>query len=334
MVWNKYQLKKNNDVISDAERFIKKSSNPDFIHKLNFWKAKALFRSGKEEEAKNIFNSITAKDSFNYYGLISSMESKEALPHLQAEPVSIEQSGNLILDWLIAVDEKILATKILKEIDSQFKTNAQREKAMSFYAQAEWFQGGMRQISNFPFKSRPELIKKYISIIFPTPNDEIVERFSKKYQVPKALIYAITRQESTFNPNIRSWADAFGLMQLIPEKARELSHKYHIAYKTFDDLYKPEINIELGTALLSELRAKSSMRFIPSVAGYNASPNVIGVWERERFNGNYLEFIEMIPYEETRNYVKLVFRNYITYKRILENQDVIIPEDFFGTAFN
>jgi soluble lytic murein transglycosylase len=334
IVWNKYQLKNDKEVIADADKFIKKSNNNAFIHKLNFWKAKTLLRLERAEEALELFKAITLKDSFGYYGLISSMETQELLAPFTPAQISTDPSGDLILDWLIAVEEKVFSAKVLKEMNSQFKTTALKERAMSLYAQTEWYQGGMLQIFNFPMKNRDELTQKYINVVYPTPNKEIVDKFSLKYKVPAALIYAITRQESSFNPNARSWADAFGLMQLIPEKGSELGKRHNIPYKHFEDLYKPELNVELGTALLSELREKYDSKFISSVAAYNASTNVIAVWERERFNGNYLEFIEMIPYEETRNYVKHVFKNYITYKRILENQDVIIPKIFFEIPFN
>jgi soluble lytic murein transglycosylase len=240
----------------------------------------------------------------------------------------------MLLDWLIAMDEKVFATKVLKEINSQFKTIAERERAMSLYAQSGWYQGGMIQIYNFPMKMRDELTKKHISVVFPTPYQDIFTKYSEKYKLPKALAYGITRQESAFNPNVRSWADAFGLMQMIPEKATELSKRYNIPYKDFNDLYKPDPNVEMGVALLAELKDMYKGKFAQNVAAYNASTAAIAVWERERFNGDYLEFIEMIPYEETRNYIKLVFRNYMTYKRIMANEEIIIPEDFFAHPYN
>ena len=145
---------------------------------------------------------------------------------------------------------------------------------------------------------------------------------------------AISRQESNFNPRARSWADAFGLMQVIPEKASEISQKYHIQYNSIEDLYDPSVSTKIGIALLSELRHKNQGKFIQSTASYNASPNVVSKWEKERFNGNYLEFIESIPYEETRNYIKLVFRNYVTYKRILSEKSIILENNFFDKSFN
>jgi len=334
LVWNKYLVKRYEDVVADADRFIKKSNNPIFSNKLSFWKGRALAKLDRADEAKEVFSATAANDAFGYYGLISAMESKTPLSPLPPSTIITDPIGNMLLDWLIAMDEKVFATKVLKEINSQFKTIAERERAMSLYAQSGWYQGGMIQIYNFPMKMRDELTKKHISVVFPTPYQDIFTKYSDKYKIPKALAYGITRQESAFNPNVRSWADAFGLMQMIPEKATELSKRYNIPYKDFNDLYKPDPNVEMGVALLAELKAMYKGKFAQNVAAYNASTAAIAVWERERFNGDYLEFIEMIPYEETRNYIKLVFRNYMTYKRIMANEEIIIPEDFFAHPYN
>ncbi|MBY0414405.1 MAG: lytic transglycosylase domain-containing protein [Bdellovibrionales bacterium] len=334
LVWNKYLIKRYSEVVIDVDRFVKKSINPNFINKLNFWKGRALLKLEKSDEARAVFTETAANDSFGYYGLISYMEIKSPLSSLPATTIITDPIGNLVLDWLISVDEKAFATKVLKEINSQFKTITERERAMSLYAQTGWFQGGMSQIFNFPMGKRDELTKKYISVVFPTPYENLFSKYADKYHLPTALGFAITRQESAFNPTVRSWADAFGLMQMIPEKATELSRKYSIPYKDFNDLYKPEPNIEMGMALLAELHTMFKGKFAQNVAAYNASTKVIAVWERERFNGDYLEFIEMIPYEETRNYIKLVFRNYMTYKRILSNEEILIPEDFFANSYH
>ncbi len=333
-VWNSYLLKNNSKVVSFAESFVKRSNNPAFIAKLNYWKGKALERENKREEAEKVFNDVMEADPFGYYGIISSIELKKPLKPIPASILNTEPTGNQTLDWLIAVEEKPFAQKLVKEMDSQFKTAEERERAMSLYAQSEWYQGGMRQIYNFKMSSRNAMTEKYINVIFPTPYLKTVEALSNKYSVPKELIYGITRQESAFVPSERSWADAFGLMQMIPEKASELSKKYGIPYHDYNDLYNPEINLEMGTALLKILRERSQYKFAQTVASYNASEAVIKVWEKERFNGNYFEFIEMIPYEETRNYIKLVFRNYITYKRIMNKEEFTLDKNFFAKRFD
>ena len=333
VVWNNYLLKRYNKVVNYADSFIKKSNNPNFTVKLNYWKAKALQNLNHTSEANELFASIFSSDPFGYYGIISTIDLKTPLTPITPHAIDKTPTGINILDWLISMDEKKLSAKYLKEINPQFKTTPEREKAMPIYAQTEWFQGGMRQLYNLKMSSRNAITEKYINIIFPTPYMDSVEKLSEKYAVPKELIYGITRQESAFVPSERSWADAFGLMQLIPERASELSRKYKIPYHDYNDLYDPEINLEMGTALLKNLREKFNSKFAQSVAAYNANEKTIAIWEKERFNGNYFEFIEMIPYEETRNYIKLVFRNFIIYKRITSKESFMVDKDFFALPF-
>lgn len=333
IVWNNYLLKQDKNVVSFADLFVKKSANPNFIAKLNYWKGKALLRLKKLEEAHEIFRLVNAEDPYGYYGIISTIDLKIALTPLPKSVINKDLTGIHTLDWLIAMEEKTFSQKYLREIDTQFKTPEERERAMSLYSQTEWYQGGMRQIYNFKMSSRNAMTEKYINVVFPTPYKNSINKLGKKYTVPEEIVYGITRQESAFVPSERSWADAFGLMQMIPEKAIELSRKYNIPYNDYNDLYTPDINIEMGTALLKDLREKYKSKFVQSVAAYNASEDAIAVWERERFNGNYFEFIEMIPYEETRNYIKLVFRNHITYKRITTNKEFMIDKNFFSKPF-
>lgn len=334
IVWNNYLLKRYPSVVFYTDQFIKKSNNQNFISKLNYWKSKSLTNIGKTNQANEVLVMLANSDPFGYYGIISTIDLKKPLSPIPQMLEEKKLTGLPTLDWLLAVEENKFSQKYLKEIDSQFKTFSERESAMPLYFQTEWFQGGMRQIYNFKSSSRNDLTKKYINIIFPTPFLESVEKYNNKYSVPKELIWGISRQESAFIPSERSWANAFGLMQLIPEKAIALSRKYNIPYENYNDLYNPEINIEMGTALLRDLREKYNGKFVQTVAAYNASESAIATWMKERFNGDYFEFVESIPYEETRNYIKLVFRNYMTYKRILSKEDFIIDKDFFEKNFN
>ena len=334
LVWNKYQLKKYKEVVKDTSRFASKTKNTNYENKLNFWHAKALLHLQKESEANELFEDIFEKDQYGYYGLISAMMLEKPLTHLSQSEIITDAYGDLKLDWLIALNESEMAQSYLKSINSTFKSRAQRERAMSLYTRSGWFQGAMAQLFSWPQKQRDEITTQFISAIFPIAYEDIYRSYSQKYDVPIELTMGITRQESSFNTNARSWADAFGLMQLIPEKAQDLSKKYSLTYKDYEDLYKPELNVQMGTLLLGDLRKKFDAKFVQSVAGYNASTAAIVVWEKERFNGDYLEFIEQIPYEETRNYVKIVFRNYITYKRILSDKEFVIPKNFFETKFN
>ena len=173
---------------------------------------------------------------------------------------------------------------------------------------------------------RIEFLKKYVHLLFPLDFSKEVERASKRWNIPQAFVFAIVRQESAFNIKARSLADAFGLMQLIPSTARQTARRFKIPYRGYRDLYNPSKNILLGAAHLKRLLQIYDNRFIFSVAAYNAGRTPLDKWKRNVENFEPLEFIENIPYEETRSYVRLIIRNYIFYHNELDNTEDWFPD--------
>ena len=116
-------------------------------------------------------------------------------------------------------------------------------------------------------------------------------------------------------------------MQITPENASRLSKAVNIVYNSPTDLFSPKVNFLMGSALLKRLQEKFNDKFIFYVAAYNASKKSVERWAEERYNGDSLQFIELIPYNETKNYVKLVLRNYINYKRLNSKRPFYFPKD-------
>ncbi len=143
------------------------------------------------------------------------------------------------------------------------------------------------------------------------------------------------KQESAFNEKTRSHADAMGLMQVIPRLAKQLSKKFDIAYTQPDDLYNPLINIQLGSYELMEQVKKQSGQLTYVAAAYNAGPNALSGWLKNRKRNDIIEFIEEIPYDETRTYVKVIARNKLFYDRISKkDEEQPFPIDFLNFPIN
>lgn len=130
------------------------------------------------------------------------------------------------------------------------------------------------------------------------------------------LMLALIREESYFNPNAQSSVGARGLMQLMPLTAKEISTNYGFGMTAPDDLYKPELNIKIGNKYYAQLRSMLNNLDISAVAAYNGGIGAIGRWQKNLNYSDTDEFIEQIPYSETKNYVKKVFRSYWNYLRI------------------
>jgi soluble lytic murein transglycosylase len=133
-----------------------------------------------------------------------------------------------------------------------------------------------------------------------------------------ALVLAITRQESGFDPNVRSGAGARGMMQLMPSTAKILARRIGVSYSP-GQLDEPEYNMRLGANFLGQLVTQFSGSYIMAAAGYNAGPGRPTQWAT--FCGDPrggatdpIDFIECIPFSETRNYVMRVMENMEVYR--------------------
>ena len=138
----------------------------------------------------------------------------------------------------------------------------------------------------------------------------------KKYpDIDPFLVCGVIRQESRFDTNALSTSDARGLMQLIPPTARSLSRQLNINLNSYELLNDPAINIALGTKYLYGLISDLNNPLF-AVASYNAGPNAIKSWVNNIHEKDLDFFIEEIPYDQTKDYVKKVFSSYWTYLKI------------------
>lgn len=136
------------------------------------------------------------------------------------------------------------------------------------------------------------------------------------WQVDKALVYAHALQETRFQTDARSAADARGLLQVVPGTGRELAGQAGMNF-TVDQLYDPTYNLALGQLYMKKLAAMPATQglLVKVVAAYNAGPTPVDRWNTQvRDNGDPLLFIESVPYYETRAYLNAVLRNYFVYQ--------------------
>jgi len=188
-------------------------------------------------------------------------------------------------------------------------------EALRIYAQVTQFMTQDPELS-------PLVTPRLLAEMFPRPFEAKVDWLSKMWGVDADYVYSIIRQESAFSPTAVSGSDARGLMQLMPALARMLAKQWSFrSYYSDRSLFDIDENLKLGVFHLKQLDV-----LVPHpaliAAGYNAGVNrAIRWWKRY---GNYpLDvFIELIPVNETRNYVKLVLRNYYFYKNLRTGKPV------------
>jgi soluble lytic murein transglycosylase len=130
------------------------------------------------------------------------------------------------------------------------------------------------------------------------------------------LIAAVIREESMYNPTAVSSAGALGLMQVMPQTGQRIAARLGLEEFTRERLFDSCYNIRLGSWYLGHLAEKFNNNLIHMIAAYNAGPEVVSKWVQQFGDGDTDEFIEVIPYTETRQYVKKVLRSYREYMRI------------------
>ncbi|NER90893.1 MULTISPECIES: transglycosylase SLT domain-containing protein [unclassified Moorena] len=159
---------------------------------------------------------------------------------------------------------------------------------------------------------------KYWHALFPFPFQNSILNWSGQRQLNPLLVTALIRQESRFEPEIRSVAGAMGLMQVMPGTGSWVAQK--IQLKQYN-LKNPDDNIKLGTWYLSFTHQQNSNNSLLAVASYNAGPGNVSKWVNRYGFSDPDAFIEKIPFRETKGYVKTVFGNYWNYLR-LYNPDI------------
>jgi soluble lytic murein transglycosylase len=164
-----------------------------------------------------------------------------------------------------------------------------------------------------PIESAPAEFWKFA---FPLPYRAELERFAKQNGLDPFLVAALIRQESEFNPKAVSRMNARGLTQILPGTGRELSRKLKVKAYGTASLFVPAVNLQLGTFYLKTIVDNLGGRWEAALAAYNAGPSRARAWSSWGEFREPAEFIETVPFSETRNYIQTVLRNADTYRRI------------------
>jgi soluble lytic murein transglycosylase len=342
LAWNYRKTKDYSNAIKILEDIKEHSENGLERSRVMFWLARTLNDSGEKGDAKDIYKNLIKEDPLGYYSLIAHREMDEPfetkifkssdknasykkddshLPHSLLTQIDLSY-----FNWLVATKESQIAGDYLETVAARLRKDKKTEdetwSALFYlYAKTENYISLFNQLNSLKPGVRKAIISENTEIIFPNPFFETVSQAANRFGISPEFIYSIMRQESSFNPQARSQMDAFGLMQLLPEVAKKSADANAITLNGDEDLYLPYVNIPIGSAYLRELWDKYNGELVLAVASYNASEPAIISWLKTRYRGDTLEFIEDIPYDETRDYVKLVLRNLISYQIINTKTD-------------
>jgi soluble lytic murein transglycosylase len=173
-----------------------------------------------------------------------------------------------------------------------------------------------RAISGYFSMDVNALPAPYWQGLFPRPYWDALRTYSEENGLDPYLVASLIRQESEFNPSAISHSNAYGLMQLLPRTGKGEAKKEGLHHYSTDSLLDPTTNIELGTHYFRQMIDQFGGQVEYALAAYNAGADRVQDW---RASGNYRdveEFVESIPFTETREYVQAIVRNAEVYKKV------------------
>jgi soluble lytic murein transglycosylase len=151
---------------------------------------------------------------------------------------------------------------------------------------------------------------------FPLPWRDSVFREAQSNALDPYLLAALIRQESEWNPRAVSRARAYGLTQVLPATGRQLSRRVGLSRFTTASLYDPDVNLKLGTYYLRNVLQQHEGKWEHALASYNAGKTRTEQWLTWYKYREPAEFVETVPFTETRTYIQVVLRNADVYRRL------------------
>ena len=305
-----------NDPATAAQHFARigvGSVNPTALARAGYWQGRAAEAMGRQQEARNAY-ARAAEQSTSYYGQLA--RAKLGLPQIElnsqprgrgAERLEIVRAAQLLYE----LDERELAIPMLADMGENGDPEAlaglgeltQRysdARGMLLLGKAALNRGLPFDFYAYPVNGIPQF----------TPIGPEVER---------SIIYAIARQESAFNPSVVSPAQAYGLMQVTPDAARYVCKRHGATYDLGRLKNDSVYNATLGSAELGGLLEDYRGSYIMTFAAYNAGRGSVKKWV-ERYGDprnpkvDAVDWVELIPFSETRNYVQRIMENLQVYR--------------------
>ncbi len=298
-----------------------------------YWTARCYLLSGDTLKARQIFQKTGRELWDNYYSMKSFILSAQQSDSLMETLKKFSEAASPLLatsesrQKLWPVYEKIFLVQELLGSDyamamlegikpelenrSDWTALAELYKKLGSYGKAYRLYDYIdsKFFSELEYSEKPFMVRER----FPLNFYSIIEPLADRYILEPALILAIIKQESVFEADALSRANAYGLMQLVPGTARDMARQMRLPYSNNRQLFKPEFNISLGVLYLKNLHRQFDGDKAAMLAAYNAGPSRAQRWQTLEGSDDTDVFIENIEYSETRDYVRKVLKNYWAY---------------------
>lgn len=315
-----------------------------------FWVGKWATKLGKQAEATQAYEYVISNFPYSYYAWRSAATLGLNVGNFNTVREMNPETIDLVRPLPPAGSDTFKELYLLGQErdawlqwETEFQNKAQSTVAEQFteglmqLARGNYV-GGISIVAKLEDREKPEERAAYLELSkknmywqarYPFPYFELINKWSEKRQLNPFLVVSLIRQESRFQEKIKSVANAIGLMQVLPTTAEWIAPQINIDYSS-TDLTDPEDNVMYGTWYLDSTHKQYENNSLLAVASYNAGPGNVSKWLRSLPKDDPDEFVEAIPFPETKNYVRQVLGNYWNYLRIYNPQTSQLVAQYFA----
>ena len=292
------------------------------VHAAGYWSGRAWAHAGDTAAARERWRAVMAAEPMSYYAMLSARR-------LGATPWAPPAAADSFPKFG-AVDSAVARARLLEQLGMDFEARLEYDRL-----DADALQSPDRALATAHAFREQQLSSRAIALmrramgggiprdartyrlLYPVTHSPVLSAESAERGLDPALVSALIRQESHFNPRATSQAGARGLMQLMPSVGRSIAQAE--GFPVWDPvlLYMPEVNIRLGTNHLASL-SRTYAEEAHILAAYNAGGSRVARWRNKRGTDDAEVFIERIPFVETRDYVRIVIRNRALYEALYD----------------
>ena len=304
----------------ELDTLIRRYPKHEEVNAARYWSGRAWSLAGNQKVARERWLATIVGDSLSYYAQLASsrLDATAWKPGSVARDTTMRDSSiaaamrradRLDLVGMNAearFEYEALAASATSGERSLDIAEAFRERRLTSRA----IQLAMRAVA----RGAPRDARTY-RLLYPVAYEDLLLEHARKNKLDPALVAALIRQESNFEPRATSRADARGMMQVLPSTGREIARRLKYPYWSTELLYEPEVNIQLGAIHLASVLNRYDDP-IRALAAYNAGGSRVVRWATKKGSEDAELFAERIPYVETRDYVRVIQRTREWYRAL------------------
>ncbi len=321
------------------ERYAALGEGPMVAGRGWYWAGRAAHAAGRLEEATGAYRRARTIDPLHWYGLLAGQRLRalgvdEPLPLQpplpETAPARVPLPSHVAFFHELGLWRDAIAA--LRAAEAEMRRAAPRGREVEALVGAYRQLGAARRLYQLGITRHAELAHEPTGgarwaweAAYPRPFFEAVRAAAEEESIPWAQIYATMRQESGYDADAVSHADAIGLLQVLPSSGARVAERLGRGFAR-EQLFEPTENIRLGAAEIASVWRQMGGNQPLAIAAYNAGTARVRRWLNELGPLELDLFIERIPFNETRNYVRRVVSHFARYRYLYEGAQVSLPE--------